>query len=76
MISSLLMLLRQVKLQSQAKALPGEKPQFSGAFDATRQVLRSIITVLPQLNTARPRAGNWAPASTMSMHLCHADAGA
>ena len=31
-------LLYQVKLQSQAKALPGQKPQFSGAFDATRQV--------------------------------------
>ena len=30
--------LAQVKLQSQAKALPGQSPEFSGAFDATRKV--------------------------------------
>lgn len=32
----------QVKLQSQPRPAPGQLPQFSGAFDATKQVRRTL----------------------------------
>ena len=39
----MLVCLSQVKLQSQPRPAPGQAPQYSGALDATKQVLRTML---------------------------------